>query len=72
MFSIFDRVPKYLVGKFQMTVTVIFTVLFALVMLLLSIPFLRNMWFSLNQGDSFYYTLAFMHSARCFFASAAG
>lgn len=60
MFSIFDRVPKYLVGKFQMTVTVIFTVLFALVMLLLSIPFLRNMWFSLNQGDSFYYTLAFM------------
>lgn len=60
MFSLYDRVPKYLVGKYQVTVTVIFTVLFALVMLLLSIPFLRNMWFSLEQGEAFYYTLAFM------------
>jgi len=59
MFSLYDKVPGYLVGKSQLAATAVFTVLFSLVCLLLCIPFLRNIWFNLAQGPSFLYTFCF-------------
>lgn len=59
MFSFYDRVPRCILEKYQLMLTAVFTVLFSLVCLLLCIPFLQNVWFSLAQGDSFVYTLVF-------------
>ena len=35
MFSLSDRIPKYLLGKYQLMATVLFTALFSLVCILL-------------------------------------
>lgn len=66
MFSLYDKVPRCLLGKYQMMETVIFTILFSLVCLLLCFPFFRNTWFSLQQGTSFLFTLGFFVSAIFF------
>lgn len=57
--AIYDQLPPYLLGKFQLTSTVVFTALFSLVVMLASIPFSHNIWFSLNWTESFAFTVVF-------------
>lgn len=59
MFSLYDHIPSYLLEKFQLITTVIFTTLFSLVFLLVSIPFSHNVWFQLGGNEAFGYTLTF-------------
>lgn len=59
MFSIYDQLPRYLLGKYQLTMTVMFTVLFSMVFILVSIPFSHNAWFRLGQDQAFLYTVVF-------------
>lgn len=53
------KVPAYLRAKYQLEVTVIFTALFSLVFLLISIPFSHNAWFDLGASEAFLFTAAF-------------
>lgn len=57
--SLYDRTPDYLLGKSQLVATVMFTALFSLVFLTISIPFSNNAWFRLGTNAGFGYTLAF-------------
>lgn len=57
--SIYDSVPKYLTGKYELVATVTFTALFSLVFILVSIPFSHNVWFSLNSSALFVLTTLF-------------
>ncbi|MCQ2170058.1 MAG: LytTR family transcriptional regulator [Bacteroidales bacterium] len=57
--SLYDRIPDYLLGKFQLTSTVVFTVLFSLVLMLFSFPFSGNFWFELAISNAFAFTIAF-------------
>lgn len=59
MFSWMDKVPGYLLGKYQMIMTVTFTALFSLVLLMASIPFSRNPWFQLDTSVAIGYTVCF-------------
>lgn len=59
MFSVYDLLPKYLLEKFQLATTVIFTALFSIVFILLSVPFSHNAWFKLGTDQAFGFTLAF-------------
>ena len=59
MFSFFDPLPRYLLGKYQLTATVVFTALFSLMFMVVSIPFSHNAWFSLSEGEAFLVILAF-------------
>ncbi len=59
MFSIYDEVPKYLLEKYQIISTVIFTAFFSLVFLLLSVPFSNNAWFKLGENQAFGFTVIF-------------
>lgn len=59
MFSLYDQLPRYLLGKYQLTMTVMFTVLFSMVFILVSIPFSHNAWFRLGQDQAFLYTVVF-------------
>ena len=60
MFALTDQVPHYLLEKQQVSATVVYTVLFSLVFILVTIPFSVNAWFALGASDSFVYTLAFV------------
>jgi len=57
--SIYDSVPRYLTGKYELVSTVTFTALFSLVFILVSIPFSHNVWFSLNTSALFVLTTLF-------------
>lgn len=59
MISFSDKVPAYMLGKYQLISTVGFTALFSLVFLLFSIPFSSNFWFTLGGSQAFGYTVAF-------------
>ena len=59
MFSISDRIPKYLLGKYQLMTTVLFTALFSLVCILLVSRFFLDNWFSLDSAVSSGYMLGF-------------
>ena len=59
MFSIYDQLPRYLLGKQQLTATVMCTVLFSLAFMLFSIPFSDNAWFRLGHDQAFLFTLTF-------------
>lgn len=59
MFSVYDLLPKYLLAKYQLITTVIFTALFSLIFLLLSVPFSHNAWFQLGSNQAFGFTVAF-------------
>lgn len=59
MFSLSDRIPKYLLGKYQLMTTVLFTALFSLVCILLVSRFFLDTWFSLDDAVSSGYMLAF-------------
>lgn len=54
-----DKLPQYLLGKYQLIGTVTFSVLFALVFLNLYIPFSDTAWFGLGNSVTFLLTLAF-------------
>ncbi len=57
-----NKLPSYLLGKYQLMGTVTFAVLFAVVFLNIYIPFSDTAWFVLGGGDArtFFYTLAFV------------
>lgn len=57
-----NKLPRYLLGKYQLMETVTFAVLFAVVFLNIYIPFSDTAWFVLGGGDArtFFYTLTFV------------
>lgn len=57
--SMYDKIPDYLLGKFQLTATVVFTALFSLVFLLVNVPFSDNVWFELALTETFAFTVVF-------------
>lgn len=58
---IFDnRLPDYLLGKYQLIGTVTFSVLFSVVFLNIYIPFSETAWFGLGGSVMFLHTLAFI------------
>ncbi len=46
-----DRIPDYLVGRYQLTSTVVFTSLFSLVFILIMYPYSKGAWFSLGFSN---------------------
>ena len=54
------KLPKYLLGKYQLLGTVTFSVLFALIFLNLYIPFSDTAWFGLGRSVNFLFTAGFM------------
>lgn len=54
------KLPKYLLGKYQLLGTVTFSVLFAIVFLNLYIPFSDTAWFGLGNSANFLFTTGFM------------
>lgn len=63
-----NKLPTYLLGKYQLIGTVTFTVLCAIVFLNIYIPFSETAWFVLGRGDYdiFLYTLIFVSSSILF------
>lgn len=59
MFSLGDKIPAYLVGKYEMLLTCTFTAFFALVFMVFSIPFSHNSWFELGTSQAFGFTVIF-------------
>ena len=59
MIALNDRIPGYLLGKYQLTATVTFTAFFSLFFLMFSIPFSHNAWFELRATDAFGFTVLF-------------
>lgn len=55
-----EKLPKYLLGKYQLIGTVTFSVLFAVVFLNIYIPFSETAWFALGDSAAFMHTLAFI------------
>lgn len=76
MFSLYDKVPKYLLEKPQLVLTVLSATLFSLIFLIVSIPFSHNAWFKLGASESFGFTAVFfliafgvvVLSKRCMYA----
>lgn len=54
-----NKIPRYLLGKYQLIATVTFTAFFAIVFLLVSIPFSHNAWFQLGDHVFFVFTVIF-------------
>ena len=54
------KLPKYLLGKYQLIGTVTFSVLFAVVFLNIYIPFSDTAWFELGYSVLFLHTIAFI------------
>ncbi|MBO4670392.1 MAG: LytTR family transcriptional regulator [Bacteroidales bacterium] len=59
MYSLRDQLPRVLLGKHQLVMTVLFAAFFSLVFLLVSIPFSHNAWFQLGSGEVFWFTVVF-------------
>ena len=57
---IYDKIPGYLLGKYQLIGTVTFSVLFAVVFLNIYIPFSETAWFGLGGSMMFIHTVAFI------------
>ena len=55
-----DKLPAYLLGKYQLIGTVTFAVLFAVVFLNIYIPFSDTAWFGLGDSVMFLLTLVFI------------
>lgn len=55
-----NKLPEYLLGKYQLIGTVTFSVLFAIVFLNIYIPFSDTAWFGLGNSVTFLTTLAFI------------
>ncbi len=61
--SLGDQLPPYLLDRQQIWTTVVYTALFSLVFILVSIPFSGNAWFALGASHAFFYTVAFIVAA---------
>lgn len=61
-----QKLPGYLLGKYQLIGTVTFSVLFALVFLLIYIPFSDTAWFGLGGSGTFLHTLIYTSGAIIF------
>ena len=57
---LYDKIPGYLLGKYQLIGTVTFSVLFAVVFLNIYIPFSDTAWFGLGNSMMFLHTVAFI------------
>ena len=55
-----EKLPRYLLGKYQLIGTVTFSVLFALVFLNIYIPFSDTAWFGLGDSVMFLLTVVFV------------
>jgi hypothetical protein len=55
-----EKMPRYLLGKYQLIGTVTFSVLFALVFLNIYIPFSDTAWFGLGDSVMFLLTVVFV------------
>ena len=55
-----EKLPKYLLGKYQQIGTVTFSVLFAVVFLNIYIPFSDTAWFGLGDSIMFLHTVIFI------------
>ena len=64
--SLNQKLPGYLLGKYQLIGTVTFSVLFALVFLLIYIPFSDTAWFGLGGSATFIPTLFFAFGTTTF------
>lgn len=64
--SLLSSIPKYLLGKTQMISTLLFTVLFSLISLLLMVPLSMNNWFNLGIRTSMIFTLGYWIIALLF------
>ncbi|MBE6235869.1 MAG: LytTR family transcriptional regulator [Bacteroidales bacterium] len=58
--TINNKIPGYLLGKYQLIGTVTFSVLFAIVYLNIAIPFSDTAWFALGDSALFLMTLAYI------------
>lgn len=58
-----EKLPKYLLGKYQLIGTVTFSVLFAVVFLNIYIPFSDTAWFGLGDSVMFLMTIVFVAAA---------
>lgn len=58
-----EKLPKYLLGKYQLIGTVTFSVLFAVVFLNIYIPFSNTAWFELGDSVMFLLTIVFIAAA---------
>jgi len=52
-------IPRYLRDKYSLIATVTFTALFALVFILITIPYSKNVWFALGGSKAFSFTALF-------------
>lgn len=52
--------PAYLLGKFQLTATIVFATLFAIIVLLVSLPYSQNAWFQLAGGRGYLLTVIYV------------
>ena len=59
MRAIKDQLPRFLLGKHQLIMTVMFAVFFSLIFLLVCIPITHNAWFELGGGEAFLFTVVF-------------
>jgi len=59
MFSLYDKIPNYLLEKPQLVTTVLFAALFSIICILLTIPVSNIAWFELRSSEAFAFTLAF-------------
>lgn len=57
---LYDKIPGYLLGKYQLIGTVTFSVLFAVIFLNIYIPFSDTAWFGLGDSMMFLHTVAFI------------
>ena len=55
-----EKLPRYLLGKYQLIGTVTFSVLFAVVFLNIYIPFSETAWFGLGGSAMFMHTVVFI------------
>lgn len=58
--SLYSKLPRYLLGKYQLIGTVTFSVLFAIIFLNIYIPFSQTAWFGLGNSVTFIITLIFI------------
>ena len=53
------QLPRFLLGKHQLIMTVNFAAFWSLVFLLLCVPLSHNAWFELGKGEAFLFTVVF-------------
>ncbi len=61
-----DKIPHYLLGKYQLIGTITFSVLFALVFLNIYIPYSETAWFGLANSTTFIRTVIFVSISLSF------